>query len=150
MLKISKINLHYEEFAVRQNSSPGWELVAAFVTSILEAKLPFQSWILLWNLKAGYYTESQRFDNENKSVFLSSLNNAIRKDAVCLIKTHRGAHFEHLFQDYAKVSEGTIADNGKSAVFPAPIELNDWPIIDEGELVLVIHHDGDPLFILEQ
>lgn len=150
MLNNSQINLHYEEWNIKLDAGPGWKLVLAFVRILIEMQFPFSGWIFEWDPNVSYYVKAQRFDHENKNELLSSLGEAMSKDALAFIKILRNAPFYHLLENYSKVSEGTIIDNQQSAVFPAPVEIDEWTRIGEEELVLVIHHDGEPLFFLRK
>ena len=132
------------------NAAPGWELVSAFFDAMAEMRLFINGWLYEWNSKDATYINTKKFDSENIYALLNSLNEFMKKDAIFVIKTQRSAPFERLLKNYSKVSEGAISDNQKSAVFPAPIETDDWTIVSEEEVVLVIHHDGDPLFFLRK
>lgn len=150
MLNIAQINLRYEERAIKLNSPPGWELLTAFVKMISERQVPFDGWIFEWNSTTRYYVNVRKFDSGDKTAFIGSFGEFIKKDAICFIRTLKNVPLEILSQNYAIVSEGAIKDNQKSAVFPAPIEIDDWAMIGKDELVIVIHHDGDPLFFLKK
>jgi hypothetical protein len=51
-------------------------------------------------------------------------------------------------QAYLRVNEGVIIDGNSSTVFPLPLEPGEWKHLTDEEVILVIHHDGDPLFLL--
>lgn len=150
MLNNSQTNLHYEEWNLKLGAGPGWELVLEFVKTLIEMQFPFNGWIFEWDSNSGYYAKVRELHNENKDDLLSSLDKAMRKDAIAFIKTLRNAPFDYLLGNYLRVSEGTISDNQQSVVFPAPVEIDEWTRIGGEDLVLVIHHDGEPLFFLRK
>jgi len=150
MLNFVQINLHYEEWAIRLDSPPGWEIVVHFVRNLIEMPLPFRSWIFERDPKTDYYVNIRTFGHEDRHEYLNALREFMRKDAICMIKSVQNAPFEQLLKNFSKVSKGVLKNNQKSQVFPAPIESGDWITIGEEEILLAIYHDGDPLFFFKK
>lgn len=150
MCKNQAIQIAYEEWVLKRDSSPGWEIIPGIVAGIIGRTAPFSGWVYKYEEQCDQYVKVEEFSDENKQMYLGALNKFICQNALCLIRTIQSVSIEQLLSGYSKISSGVIEDNLRSQVFAAPIEMGDWAQIEEREMVLVIWHDGEPIFILKK
>jgi hypothetical protein len=150
MDSIHKLQINYDEFELIRGSNAGWKIVPGMVESIVGKPIPFKGWVYHYDSASNYYVKIEEYEDEDKYNFTSALKKYIYKAALCMIRTDQIGHIEQLLSGYSKVSSGIINNNLKSEVFPAPIEIGDWAEIEAGKIILIICHDGDPLFVLRR
>lgn len=163
---IIEFKFHYEEWELALDSHPGWELVPDFVSKLIKMNWAFHGWIYeryrekvpFWdwlfhrkrnrNDQGWKFIDIKRFDSDHNPAFLSLLPEYLTRATVCLIRAPRRSPFEILLRNYSKVSEGFIYNNQKSEVFFYPIEAGDWANLKDDEILMVIKHDGEPVYLL--
>lgn len=149
MYNTIQIKLFYEEWKLKLDSHlPGWQLVLSFIKSLIEENISISSWIFEMDGKRGYYVDIQKFPNNSKTLFLDYMKDYIWRDAIGIIRLQKTVDINKLLQNYENLSKGKIIDNEKSEVFPSLIDPGLWATINFEEVLLVIHHDGDSLFLL--
>ena len=141
---------HYEEWSLKPDSKPGWKLVLDFISSLVRGNTPFYGWIFGLDSNRHVYTDLRFFDSQNNPAFLSYLNEFIKKDSVLLVRLRSNTPICHLLQAYLQVKEGVIMNKENLGISPHPIEKGEWMALSDEEIVLVIHHDGDPLFLIKK
>lgn len=155
MTKLVHLHFVYEKWVLKEwqdnpSGRPGWESVLNFVRTLIKLQIPSYCWILEWNSRLKYYKNTLAFSikAENESYVLDSLSVAMRTDAISLIKVQRVAPLGLLLKDYSMSSEGVITNNQKSAVFYQIVEASKWTMLGNDEMIVVVNHDGDPIFFL--
>jgi hypothetical protein len=149
MDKSQNLLLAYEEFGIKADSDPAWKIIDCVVERIIGSTKPFKGWLYHYDSGSNYYVKVEEFEDKDKHDFPSALRKYIYKAALCMIRTNLISNIEQLLSGYSRVSSGIIDSNLASEVFSAPVELGEWAEIDKGQMVLLICHDGDPLFVLK-
>lgn len=146
---IDDLKFRYEEWMLKRDSPPGWELVLNFIKTIIEMEMPFHGWIFELNPVDNVYEYIEQFDYKKKNSLLNSIRELIRKDSICIIRYPEKESTDLLLKDYSKTAEGEIKNTQESEVFPVPINLTDTKLLSAEGYFLVIYHDGEPLFTLK-
>ncbi|MBN1907065.1 MAG: hypothetical protein JW927_18445 [Deltaproteobacteria bacterium] len=151
MQGIEGIYMIYEEWRINSDSLPGWEIAPKIIDSIIRMPDPFKGWVYENGIEGNHYSKIEEFDDGNKYRYSSALNKFIKRNALCMVKTVK-IPMERLIKEYSKTFTGVIdkiENNMVNQIFSAPLEIGDWALIKENEMVLIVCHDGDPLFILK-
>jgi hypothetical protein len=138
----------YEEWALRRRDSraPGWVLVRRFLELMLDSKEPFRGLILRLDHARDSYVPAEHIHEEQGSRAVALIDAAMKSDAPVLLRLSEVGSVRELLSGYQLVSSGLVDEPRRSNIFPERVEIEEWPRGAEGEIVLVVHHDGDRLF----
>lgn len=71
--------MFYEEWALKVDSPPGWEIIPEFVKKLIDLGQAFTGLIFLWDSQLGCFVCDRRLSDENKYEFLEKVREVIKK-----------------------------------------------------------------------
>lgn len=143
------LSLRYREWSLGKDSDrPGYIHVIEYFKTLIAQNVSFQGTILDYDAKRKRYFASTRIDSRTPNV-ISILRGVMFRGTIEIIGFQDREMVAGLLKNFNLESTGIITDNQVSPVFINPVEWNNDFFPKDNGLLLVIYHDGDPLFTLE-
>lgn len=141
--------LEVEEFCLELDKNcTGWQLVLTFVRTLLIKKSRFDGIITSFNSKEGFYEPEIVFDSLYTNNLVNLFRDALFKDKIIFlaIKTIKNQmSITDLLSHYRSSGISILNAATYRKMFPRPVNI-DTDFFKTNNFILIIHHDGDPLF----
>jgi len=137
----------YEEWELKSDSNPGWDLVMEYLKNLSSNDMEFNIWIFkISRNKKVYHFEkcltAKSHDWEDE------VREAMYKDTYSVVKCMDTLFLSKLLDGYQRVSTGILTSTNDSRVFITEIDWKPDIQIKYDEVLLLVNHDGEPIYLL--
>ena len=149
MAKHAQISFKFEEWTLHEDSGPGWAAVIEFFKDFVAQNFKLVGWVYGFSPRESCYKYKYSIAEKGNNDLIAMLAESMESDSIVFIRFKSENSIQKLLKGYSKLDAGVIMDNKRSQVFPGLVQPGEWMAIQNDEIVLVIHHDGNPLFSLK-
>ena len=150
MCLLVPLQYRFTEWTLRADSRrPGDDVVYQFVHHLQVTSTPFYGWIFRFDRHQDCFVYATSFAATTPDAAHFVVAQALRKNAVCCIKLDNTELVATLLPAYAATASGHLASNHDRRIFYAPIAWQLEMTVSGSDILLVVHHDGDPIVVLE-
>lgn len=117
-----------------------------FFLNLATDSFPAVGWFLQWNKKLGMFTLKEKRDSVKGVVEV--VKEYMYSSALGFVKLPLEICLDNLLRGYVKDYEGLFMVELDQHPLPGPIEIGEWFQVSSDETLIIINHDGDPLYVL--
>jgi len=141
--------LKFTEYGIKDG--PGWDRVKEFVSGLIFELLPFQCRVLRQHGKGDPYVIALSLDGlTNCRQIVPSIDDALRCAAFVALILPKAIDLDDLLKYYSRDSAGMLKADDATSLFSAQLDCQLFEGLTRTERLLLINHDGDPVFLLER
>lgn len=144
------LQYRFTEWTLRDDSrNPGDDMVHQFLHHLQATSTPFDGWIFRFDRHQDCFVYATSFAATTPDAARFVVAQALRKNAVCCIKLDGTQVLDMLLTGYATTASGHLVSNDDRRIFYAPIAWQSEMTLHGSEILLVVHHDGDPIVVVD-